>query len=151
MVRQGLPVVLGQWLRRGLGAAIAACILYMGVRYSFKRLPEDFAALEPTVPAGARMIVDKRYRWSREIAAGDIVLFSLDWGGRQRTGVSQVVGVPGDTVAVRDGKLTINDKVLEEGSARAKDCDLILGEGSYYLLKHRVWSRRVSYESRWAD
>ena len=70
----------------------------------------------PTIQLQDRLVVDKiSYRFS-EVKRGDVVVFhppsSVDQSGTDW--VKRVIGLPGDKVEIRDGKVFINDKELTE-------------------------------------
>lgn len=70
----------------------------------------------PTIQLQDRLIVDKiSYKFS-EVKRGDVVVFhppskvdqrGIDW-------IKRVIGLPGEKVEIRDGKVFINEKELTE-------------------------------------
>jgi signal peptidase I len=78
-------------------------------------------SMKPTIVEGDRIFVDRRaydlrvpftsFRVARygAPARGDIIVFSSPVDGRRL--VKRVIGLPGDTVAVRDGHLVVNGTV----------------------------------------
>ncbi len=75
-------------------------------------------SMEPTLLVDDRLIVDKMsYRFS-DPQRGDIVVFDptpeLKRQGYNEAFIKRVIGLPGDTVEVRDDKVTINGKPLVE-------------------------------------
>ncbi|HET7011609.1 MAG TPA: signal peptidase I, partial [Anaerolineales bacterium] len=52
------------------------------------------------------------YRWESP-ARGDIVVFHFPLDPERRF-IKRVIGLPGDTVAVRDGKVWVNGEALDE-------------------------------------
>jgi len=70
--------------------------------------------------------------------------------GRADTYVKRVIGLPGQSVALRGGTLTIDGRAVSEPyvSSEAEDYEIRLGEDAYLLLGD---NRAESYDSRMAD
>ena len=94
----------------------------------------------PTIQLQDRLVVDKiSYRFS-EVKRGDVVVFhppsSVDQSGTDW--VKRVIGLPGDKVEIRDGKVFINDKELTEPYELQKPNysygPIVVAEGSYFVL-----------------
>ncbi len=76
-------------------------------------LPGDFLLVNK-LSFGARIpFTDRRLPALREPVHGDIVIFTYPVNPETRF-VKRVVGVPGDTVSMRSGRLTRNGEPLEE-------------------------------------
>lgn len=79
---------------------------------------------------------------------GDIVVFHL--ADRQQADlVKRVVGLPGETVEMRDGRVYVDERLLEEPYLSAFDDSdeppIVVSEGHYYVLGD---NRAVSFDSR---
>jgi len=73
-------------------------------------------SMEPTLQIGDRLLVNKAVYYLREPQVGDIVVFRAPpQASRTRKDfIKRVVGVPGDTLDERYGKLYRNDEPVEE-------------------------------------
>lgn len=120
------------------------------------------SSMEPTLLVNDRILVDKvSYRF-RGIERGEIVVFEGDNGGvpaeptnpvtrvlrglgqliglapaNARDYVKRVIGLPGDTVEIRDGEVTVNGVALPEPYAveDVGDCGpIIVPEGALFFL-----------------
>lgn len=71
---------------------------------------------------------------------GDIVVFKADWTGEEEYFlVKRVIGVPGDTVEIRNGELYLNGELQEEDYIKEPMYDytyppVTVPEGHYYVL-----------------
>jgi signal peptidase I len=99
----GIPLVLGS------GVAILIRVFIAETRY----IPSG--SMLPTLQIGDRLIVDKfTYRYSSP-KRGDIVVFSptaaLQEQNFKDAFINRIIGLPGDRVDVRDGKVLINGQI----------------------------------------
>jgi signal peptidase I len=93
----------------------------------------------PAYHAGQRLFV-LRYLFDRP-ARGDVVVFSPVAGGRDDL-IKRVIGVPGDRVTVRDGRVFVNGVLQDEPYLMAMPrtycagrwCDVTLGGDEYFVM-----------------
>lgn len=131
--------------RRILTAAstgLVAAVLINQFALSMRYMPSE--AMAPTVPVTSRFVIDKvSYRFTG-IDRGDIVEFTIPDGGRS---LKRVIGLPGDTISCRDGRVWRDGVPLDEPylkGARTADCDapVTVPNGHLYVLgDHREISR----------
>lgn len=116
------------------GAVVMALFIMTFVARAFT---VDGPSMMPTLRHGERLLVDKlTYRFS-EPQRGDIVVFRYPSDPRQHF-IKRLIGLPGDTVEIRDGRVFINGVALEEDYV----VQPILGrygprtvpEGTYFVL-----------------
>ena len=94
---------------------VLALLLVFGVVRPFVAEPLAIttASMDPTLQAGDSVLATKfAYRFA-EPERGDIILFEAPADGAPT--IKRVVGVAGDTVAVRDGVLFVNGEKTREG------------------------------------
>lgn len=133
------------------------------------------ASMVPTLEVNDRILVNKVVFQLREPERGDIVVFHEQGGGpsgiegalsdlaaglgivppAQKDFVKRIIGLPGETLEVRDGVVFINDQRLQEatvqqgGYLRARGNDdfgpVRISEGKYFLMGD---NRRNSADSR---
>jgi signal peptidase I len=75
-------------------------------------------SMQPTLEVNDRLMVDKlSYRWSNP-ERGDIIVFSptqeLKRQNLRDTFIKRVIGLPGEKVEIKGGRVYINDKLLPE-------------------------------------
>lgn len=111
-------------------------------------------AMLPTLQINDRLIVDKLSYRSQEPQRGDIVLFSPTETLRQQNFkdafIKRIIGLPGEKVEVKGGKVYINDRPLSENYiAEAPDYQygpVIVPANSYSVLGD---NRNNSYDSHY--
>ena len=75
----------------------------------------------PTIEIGNRVLADKIvYRFVREPEAGDIVVFD-DPSGQHPQLIKRVIAVAGQQVDIRDGKVLVDGKAIEEPYIHGKE------------------------------
>ena len=72
-------------------------------------------SMRPTMKRGDRFLVDHRRALRGNWERGDIVVFDEpeSWGGED-TLIKRVIGLPGEIVAIANGKVIVNDKPFSE-------------------------------------
>lgn len=73
----------------------------------------DGTSMEPSLVDGERLIVDKMSYRVGAPARGDVVVFRFPADRRERF-IKRVIGLPGETVSIRDGKVLVNGRALTE-------------------------------------
>ena len=72
----------------------------------------------PTLYINDRIIINKLIYKSQSPARGDLIIFSppvaLKKQGYKDAFINRIIGIPGDRVDVKDGKVYLNDRVLSE-------------------------------------
>jgi signal peptidase I len=94
--------------------------------------------MAPNLPEESRVIGDRTSYWFRQPERSDIVLLKKNQDFVQ---IMRIVGLPGDRVEVRQGKVWINGKQLEELYTRDDDADELvscpttkLARGEFYII-----------------
>jgi signal peptidase I len=113
--RDRAPLKGGGGLLEFLVILLVAFALVFGVVRPF--ILEAFyipsVSMNPTLEIGDRVFVNKFVYRTSEPERGDIVVFRSTEGGNEDL-IKRVVGLPGDTVEVRDGALFVNGEPREE-------------------------------------
>ncbi len=133
--------------------ALVIFISLMIVRYVGQRTEVIGTSMVPTLEDGDQLITDKiSYRF-REPERFDIIVFPYE--PADAFYIKRIIGMPGETIRIEDGKIYVNGEVLKEsygyGYTEAIDLegkDLVLGEDEYFVLGD---NREVSMDSRYED
>ncbi|MEM9452493.1 MAG: signal peptidase I [Cyanobacteria bacterium P01_E01_bin.6] len=135
---------------------ILSIVLAFGIRHFIaeaRYIPSE--SMLPTLEVNDRLIVEKiSYRF-REPQRGDVVVFRPTAAIKKADPdfhdalIKRIVGLPGDTVEVRDGQVYINDQLLVESytfeSVEGDWGPEIVSENSYLVFGD---NRNNSYDSR---
>lgn len=113
---------------------------YLMVNFVAQRTMVDGNSMYPTLHNKDSLIVDKiSYRF-RDIERFDIVVFEYSHKDNVNY-IKRIIGLPGETVQIKDGLIYINGEVLEESygyevmrDARRAAYPITLGEDEYFVL-----------------
>lgn len=82
-------------------------------------------SMEPSLPVGMHYFIDKITPLYRAFERGEIVVFKPPIETEKEM-VKRIIGLPGETISIKDKKVYINDKILEEPYTQYKRKDEIL-------------------------
>ena len=100
--------------------------------------------MEPNFPNSEYLLTDKvTYRFG-EPKRGDVIVFKAPTGEGEEF-IKRIIGLPGDRIAVRNGKVLLNDKELKEeyipeisptygGNFLAENESFTIPEGNFFVL-----------------
>ena len=96
-----------------LETLVLAVVLYFGINAVSARVRVDGFSMRPTLQDGEYILVNKlAYKFS-EPQRGDIIVFIFPVNPEEDL-IKRIIGIPGDTVTVQDGILTVNGAVVDE-------------------------------------
>jgi signal peptidase I len=103
----------GRAAREAVQTLVLSAVLLVGFRTAIGNFVVQSYSMEPTLYEGQRIWVTRlEALWSKAPARGDIVVFQ-SWG-QDEPFVKRVVGLPGETVQVRDGRVFVDGEALDE-------------------------------------
>ena len=110
-------------------------------------------SMEDTLHPEDYVFLSKKAYAFGEIQHGDIVVCEsvlVDERGVAKNLIKRVIGMPGDTIAIKDGAVYRNGERLDEpytkdGVTKGESAEIVVPEGWYYLLGD---NRDVSMDSR---
>lgn len=111
------------------------------------------SSMEPTIQNGSQLIVEQVSYYLHEPERYDIIVFPNNQGANY---IKRIIGLPGETIQIKDGYVYINEKQLEEdnyGNEIIEDAGLAidkitLKEDEYFILGD---NRNGSIDSRRTD
>ena len=96
-----------------LETLVLAVVLYFGINAVSARVRVDGFSMRPTLQDGEYILVNKlAYKFS-EPKRGDIIVFVFPVNPEEDL-IKRIIGIPGDTVTVQDGVLSVNGTVVDE-------------------------------------
>lgn len=106
-----------------------------------ERVRVEGHSMEPALAAGDEVLIDKiRYHFF-PVKRFDVVLFRSKDAGDEKYYIKRVVGLPGEKLQIRDGKIYVNDVLLETGDvmsyytvAGLAEEPVTLKENEYFLV-----------------
>jgi len=133
---------------------VIASAIVLPIRYFlFQPFIVKGESMVPSFQNGDYLIVDEiSYRFS-EPERGDVVVFKYPKDESQRF-IKRVIGLPGETVTVQNGEVTItkngkdtvlNESYLPDNLKTYGDVETVIGENEYFVMGD---NRQYSYDSR---
>ena len=131
----------GVWVVEILAVILLAFLLTRGMGM---RVVCSGESMETTIPENASLWVNRIVYRVAAPRKGDIIAFLPRGNANASYSVKRVVGVPGDTVLIQNGKLYVNEQVVplkEESGIREQGraaTEITLGEDEYFVLGDNV-------------
>jgi signal peptidase I len=104
------------WKRFGLDileTIVLAVVLYFGINALSARVRVDGFSMTPTLQNGEYILINRLAYKTGQPARGDIIVFSLPADNGQDL-IKRVIGLPGETVNINNGSVSINGVKLQE-------------------------------------
>ncbi len=120
-----------------IGAAVLAacfCMYFIGLRTSVIGV-----SMEDTLYSGQQILVNRISYTIFSPDVGDIIVFSPTGNRDGHYYVKRIVGLPGDRIQIRSGKLYVNGSVVDYGYDKIMDPgiaenELVLEEDEYFVM-----------------
>ena len=136
-----------------IAAVILLAYVLMNVVLEKVRVPGD--SMEQTLSDGDSILMNKFAYSFGEPERGDVIVFKQSGSEHDYYDIKRIVGLPGETIQIKNGKVYINDEPMEElivceemripGLA---DTPVMLEENEYFVLGD---NRNNSEDSRFAN
>lgn len=138
------------WARDIVIAIIIAAIIL----FFFKPIIIQQESMQPTFYSNDYVVVSKQsYSIFGDIERGDVIVFRsslLDENGDQKSLIKRVIGLPGDTIEIKNGYVILNgvtiqeDYLAEQGVSGEME-QITVDEGKIFVMGD---NRAVSQDSR---
>ena len=139
---------IGLWV----GEVVAAILLaFLVIQFCFQTVTVHGDSMQPAYYDGDTVLVNKLDYRIGSPKRLDAVILELENGSTTHYSVKRVVGLPGETIKIENGKIYINNKELkgfsEEDilSAGLAAYDVELGEDEYFVMGD---NRTISNDAR---
>lgn len=132
---------------------IIALVIVLAITMVIKPTIVKERSMEPTLYANHYLLINKQaYRFGEE-QRGDIIVFKSeleDEKGDKKLLIKRIIGLPGDTITIQNGTVTLNGTQLQEDYTMEDETpgELInytVPEGKLFVMGD---NRRVSVDSR---
>ncbi|APV44737.1 signal peptidase I [Dehalogenimonas formicexedens] len=125
-----------------------ALIIFLLFQVTLQNSIVDGSSMEPNLMNGDRLLVSKVSYLFSEPKRGDIVIFPSPYGdGREF--IKRIIGLPGETVQIVSGQVSIDRTPIDEPYLVNKDTRsypaTVIPDGEYFVLGD---NRPVSLDSR---
>jgi signal peptidase I len=114
-----------------------AVVLYLVLQLVIQSSIVNNVSMQPTLIAGQRLIVGKAAYWFQPPQRGDIVIVRPPIEPDKEY-VKRLIGLPGDTIRVKSGKVYVNDVPLVEPYIKAPPTldfqSYVVPENQYFLM-----------------
>mgnify|MGYP001175589507 FL=1 len=145
---QNLGKTIKEW---GISLVIALALVFVVFTFIAQPVKVPTGSMETTIMTDDLLIMEKLSKWWRDYQFGDILVFYHDpdnLGGELY--LKRLIGLPGDTIEVRDGKLIRNSEVVEEPYLNGRTTSgeygpVTVPEGHYFFMGD---NRNLSHDSR---
>ena len=151
--------------REIIEAVVLATVVFMLLQVTVRNFKVDGSSMDPTLEDGQYLLVNRLVYLRVELdrlakivpfwkagegssrhaihapKRGEVIVFEFpdsNPNNSRKDFVKRVVGLPGETMRMFDGKVFVNEEVLDEQYLSQKDhsnaSEVTLGEGEYYVL-----------------
>lgn len=141
---------LKEWIKDiAIALVIAGLILVF-----FKPIVVKQESMQPTFYSDDYVIISRQaYGLFGDVERGDVIIFEselLDVNGNNKNLIKRVIGIPGDTIEIKDGYVYLNDEKLDEPYVAEAGLSgqmekVTVEEGKVFAMGD---NRRVSQDSR---
>ncbi|MDC7289699.1 signal peptidase I [Blautia schinkii] len=129
-------------------AAVVAIVMFQSVTM-------QESSMEPTLSVGDKFFMNRVVYTVSSPERGDIIVFKTNASDDAALHIRRVIGLPGDTVQIVDGRVLINGETYKEGkdfptisNAGMAAKPVTLENGEYFVLGD---NRNNSEDSRYGD
>jgi signal peptidase I len=146
------------FFRESLETILLIIAIYTFVNLATARFVVDGPSMRPNFHTDEYIIVSRMSYVMGNIHRGDVVVFHYDENSDY---IKRVIGLPGETVTIRSGRVYINGELLDEpyieypysenycrGNIPSERCEWVVPDDSYFVLGD---NRNSSKDSQDAD
>jgi len=140
------------WIRfllETIQTVILAVVLYFIIDSVVARVRVENISMEPTLQPGEFILVNKVVYRLGEVRHGDIIVFHYPQNLAEDY-IKRIIGVPGDTVVIKNQQVFINNQVIQENYTAAppdyngqwvvpKDSLFVLGDNRNQSSDSHSW------------
>ena len=140
--------MLNKTIRDTIQVVVLALVIFVMVRVVVQNHIVEGVSMEPSVHDGQVIMVSKMAYWFETPQRGDIVVFHFP-RNRDQDFIKRVIGLPGDTIEIREGETYIDGYPLDESFLEVRPSSSLpsrqIPQGHYFVMGD---NRNNSYDSR---
>jgi len=103
----------GEIFRELVETVLLTLVLFFLIRTFIQNFRVHGSSMEPNFHEGQYLIINKAVYYLHPPRRGDVIVFRYPRDPR-RSFIKRVIGLPGEKVEIKNGKVYINDQLLEE-------------------------------------
>ena len=118
------------------------------INFSTVRVRQDGFSMGTTLPNGSYILADRLAYRQKEPQRGDIIIFVFPLNLEEDL-LKRVIGLPGETITIQDGQVSVNGATLEESyitEPPAYNGTWDVPEGQYFVLGDNRNDSRDSHQ-----
>ena len=131
-------------------------IIILAIRlFVVQHVRVEGTSMDPTLHNGQHLLIEKLSYKFKDVERFDIVVFQPFYEDKDTFYVKRIIGLPGETVQIKDNVIYINDQPLDENygadtytEGKMAESKIQLGDDDYFVLGD---NRDVSKDSREED
>ena len=135
-------------------AVVLACAVVVAI-FFFQSVTMQEGSMEPTLATGDRFFINRMAYKLGSPKRGDIIAFKTSTKAEASLHIKRVIGLPGETIQIKDGQILINGETYKEGrdlpsitNPGVAEEEIFLQAGEYFVLGD---NRNNSDDSRYGD
>lgn len=137
MIPQRRSSRLGAVLRDLIEAVVLAAVLFLVLQFTLQNTIVEGASMEPNLVDRQWLLVNKVAYRLGEPQRGDVIVFHApDQPGKDF--IKRIIGLPGETIRIQDGRATVDGEALDEPWAPRWDASnygpYTVPAGQYFVL-----------------